>query len=175
MADVGYGHCEDGPSGVGELDREGERAAEALLAVCRVTPYPPAVDGPADGDELGFLDCERHGPIIPGLHRVIKRNPDAAMRPTSRSFHGQPLTAVSLVMLGLLVAWLPLDVSGFRLVLARGWHGATPLRPECGQRWRGSIDLLSWERGSRVSWLLRNSAALRTLWCCLPGMPLAFG
>ena len=115
---------------------------------------------------------------VPGFHPDRARGGHAARsfdRPLTRSFHGQPLTAVSLVMLGLLVAWLPLDVSGFRLVLARGWHEATPLRPECGQRWRGSIDLLSWERGSRVSWLLRNSAALRTLWCCLPGMPLAFG
>ena len=31
-------------------------------------PQPPAIDGPVDGDEPRSLDCERHGPIIPGVH-----------------------------------------------------------------------------------------------------------
>jgi hypothetical protein len=35
-------------------------------------------------------------------------------------------TAALLVGAGLLVSWLQLNVSGFRLVLARGWHGARP-------------------------------------------------
>jgi uncharacterized membrane protein YgdD (TMEM256/DUF423 family) len=41
-----------------------------------------------------------------------------------RSFHVLRSTAVFLVRAGLLVAWLPLDVSGFRSVLAREWHAA---------------------------------------------------
>ena len=32
-------------------------------------------------------------------------------------------TAAFLVRAGFLVIWLPLDVGGFRLVLARDWHG----------------------------------------------------
>jgi hypothetical protein len=43
--------------------------------------------------------------------------------PLRRSFHARGQPAVSLVTAGLLVAWLQLNVSGFRLVLARGWHG----------------------------------------------------
>ncbi len=45
-----------------------------------------------------------------------------------RSFHAGGQPAVSLVRAGLLIAWLRLNVSGFRPVLARAWHG----RSECG-------------------------------------------
>jgi hypothetical protein len=41
-----------------------------------------------------------------------------------RSFHAWGQPAVSLVRASLLIAWLRLNVSGFRPVLARGWHGA---------------------------------------------------
>ena len=41
-----------------------------------------------------------------------------------RSFHRHLSTAAFLVRAGFLVVWLPLDVGGYRLVLARGWHGA---------------------------------------------------
>jgi hypothetical protein len=46
--------------------------------------------------------------------------------PLTRSIHtgGQP--AVSLVKAGLLIVWLQLNVSGFRPVLACGWHGDAP-------------------------------------------------
>jgi len=43
-------------------------------------------------------------------------------RPLTRSFHVLGSTAAFLVKAGFLVVWLPLDVYGFRLVLARGWH-----------------------------------------------------
>lgn len=42
--------------------------------------------------------------------------------PLRRSSHGLRSTAAFLVSAGFLVVWLPLDVHGFRLVLARGWH-----------------------------------------------------
>ena len=43
--------------------------------------------------------------------------------PLRRSFHTLRSTAAFLVRAGFLVVWLPLDVSGFCPVLARGWHG----------------------------------------------------
>jgi hypothetical protein len=46
--------------------------------------------------------------------------------PLFRSFHGRRPPAVPLVGVGLLAVWILLDVPGFRLVLARGWHGARP-------------------------------------------------
>jgi hypothetical protein len=39
------------------------------------------------------------------------------------SFHNRWPTAASRVRAGFLVVWLQLSVSGFRLVLARSWHG----------------------------------------------------
>jgi hypothetical protein len=42
--------------------------------------------------------------------------------PLRRSFHDGRSSAASLARAGLGVVWLPLDVSGFRLVLAHGWH-----------------------------------------------------
>jgi hypothetical protein len=42
--------------------------------------------------------------------------------PLRRSFHVLGPTATSLVDTGVLVAWLPGDVRGFRFVLARDWH-----------------------------------------------------
>jgi hypothetical protein len=41
-------------------------------------------------------------------------------------------TAASLLSAGLVVAWLLLDTSGSRLVLARGWHGPSFI-------WRGRL------------------------------------
>ena len=43
--------------------------------------------------------------------------------PLRRLFHAGGQPAVFLVRAGLLVLWLQLDVSSFRPVLARGWHG----------------------------------------------------
>jgi hypothetical protein len=43
--------------------------------------------------------------------------------PLRRSFHMLGSTAVLLVRATFPVVWLRLDVRGFRLVLARGWHG----------------------------------------------------
>jgi hypothetical protein len=44
--------------------------------------------------------------------------------PLRKSFYAVAQPAASLVRACLLVVWLPLNVSGFHLVLARGWHGA---------------------------------------------------
>ena len=41
-----------------------------------------------------------------------------------RSFHAGGQAVAFLIRAGLLVVWLQLNVSGFRLVLARGWHEA---------------------------------------------------
>jgi hypothetical protein len=40
-----------------------------------------------------------------------------------RSFHARGQPASFLIRAGLLVVWLQLNVSGFRPVLARMWHG----------------------------------------------------
>lgn len=50
--------------------------------------------------------------------------PELFDQPLRRSFHtgGQP--ANSLMEAGFRIIWLQPNVSGFRLVLARGWHGA---------------------------------------------------
>ena len=48
--------------------------------------------------------------------------------PLRRSSHVRRPAAVTLMSAGFLVIWLSSDVRGFRLVLARGWHG-TPWRP----------------------------------------------
>jgi hypothetical protein len=53
--------------------------------------------------------------------------------PLTRSFHDRRSTAAFLVRAGLLIAWLQLNVSGFRLVLARGWHGAMAHGSEDGR------------------------------------------
>ena len=45
-----------------------------------------------------------------------------ADRPLTRSFHLLVSTAAFQVRAGFVVPWLRLDVSGFRSVLARGWH-----------------------------------------------------
>jgi hypothetical protein len=42
--------------------------------------------------------------------------------PLTRSFPGRSSTAALLVRAGLLIVWLQLNVSGFRPVLACGWH-----------------------------------------------------
>jgi len=42
--------------------------------------------------------------------------------PLMRSFHAGGQAAVFLIRAGLLIVWLQLNVSGFRPVLARGWH-----------------------------------------------------
>lgn len=51
-------------------------------------------------------------------------------RPLRRSFHVGGQAAASLVRAGLLVVWLQLSVSGFRPVLACGWHEARASRCE---------------------------------------------
>jgi len=45
-----------------------------------------------------------------------------------RSFHAAGQPAAFLVRGGLLIVWLQLNVSGFVVVLARGWHGTHYLR-----------------------------------------------
>jgi hypothetical protein len=45
-------------------------------------------------------------------------------RPLRRSFHVPGPTGASLVRAAFLVVWLPLDVRGFRPVLACAWHDA---------------------------------------------------
>jgi hypothetical protein len=63
------------------------------------------------------------------------------------SFRGQRPTAAFLVRAGLLVVWLQRNVSGFRSVLARGWHGdasrcelsADPARGQTAQRSAGGF------------------------------------
>jgi len=45
-----------------------------------------------------------------------------------RSFHAAGQPAAFLIRAGLLIFWLQLNVSGFRPVLARGWHAARCLR-----------------------------------------------
>ena len=53
--------------------------------------------------------------------RAGERNRTADL-PLTRSFH-DPLSAAAFLMrAGLLIIWLHLNVSGLRLVLARGWH-----------------------------------------------------
>ena len=57
-----------------------------------------------------------------------------------RQFHNRWPTAASLVRAGFLVVWLQLSVSGFRLVLARSWHGGqVGLTPRQGRRKRRCI------------------------------------
>lgn len=60
--------------------------------------------------------------------------------PLRRSFHAVSQPAVFLVRAGLLIVWLQLNVSGFRPVLARGWHG-----PRLSMRTAGAA-LLAVER-----------------------------
>ena len=55
-----------------------------------------------------------------------------------RSFRGHLSTAAFLARAGLLGVWLRLDVSGFRPVLARGWHDALRSRPSS---WAGPAAL----------------------------------
>ena len=50
-------------------------------------------------------------------------------------------TAAFLVRAGLLIFWLQLDVSGFRPVLARGWHGA---HIRASWQWTPVVRWLSW-------------------------------
>jgi hypothetical protein len=58
------------------------------------------------------------------LAAVSALAPELFDQPLRRSFHGRRPTATFLVRAGLLIVWLHLNVSGFRLVLARGWHRA---------------------------------------------------
>jgi hypothetical protein len=54
-----------------------------------------------------------------------------------------------LVSARLLVVWLPLDVCGFRLVLARGWHEvASSSRSQIAVRTARAAVRLIWERPS---------------------------
>jgi hypothetical protein len=81
---------------------------------------------------LIWLSCRGSYPEAEcGLSSSINR---AALRPRTqlhrttelllrRSFHAGGQAAVFLIRAGLLVVWLQLNVSGFRPVLARGWHG----------------------------------------------------
>ena len=55
----------------------------------------------------------------PGRRRLERRD-----LPLRRSFHAAGQLATFLVRASLLNFWLQLNVSGFRPVLARGWHGA---------------------------------------------------
>lgn len=68
----------------------------------------------AADDETMCPKCARSGlSMARGRERQLRRSFQA---------WGQP--AASLVRAGLLIVWLQLNVSGFRFVLARGWHGA---------------------------------------------------
>jgi hypothetical protein len=62
----------------------------------------------------------RLSPSIPVIHSSLTRLCELLLR---RSFCGQRSTAAFLARARVLVVWLQLNVSGFRLVLARTWHG----------------------------------------------------
>jgi hypothetical protein len=68
-----------------------------------------------------------------------------ADRPLTRSFLGQRRTAAFLVSAVALAVWLPLDVRGFRPVLARGWHGP------CVSMRTTAVHLFGWWRSSVCS------------------------
>jgi hypothetical protein len=64
-------------------------------------------------------------PGVPGAvvrTSVQHRMPRGLDLPLTRSIHSWRSTAALLVRAGFFVFWLPLDVYGFRSVLARGWH-----------------------------------------------------
>ena len=88
--------------GIGDIFAQAVKAQLANPLACQV--------GKAD-----------HVSICPGQSGAGERNRTADL-PLTRSFH-DPLSAAAFLMrAGLLIIWLHLNVSGLRLVLARGWH-----------------------------------------------------
>jgi hypothetical protein len=77
-----------------------------------------------------------HCPLLTALPRRLPvdraRSGHGIDLPLRRSFRIPWSSAAILLGAGFLVVWLPPDVRRFRLVLARGWHGASaglPLLP----------------------------------------------
>ncbi len=83
-----------------------------------------------------------------------------------RSFHAGGQPAVSLVRAGLLIIWLQLNVSGFRLVLARGWHGHA-----CWMQLLAG----SWSWSSGPTWRVCGWLPVTVIACAKHGVALATG
>jgi hypothetical protein len=90
------------------------------------------------------------------------RRCDLLLRRSSRA--GWP-TAVSLVSSGLPGAWVPVSVPGSCLVLARGWHGASPRRPSA----RRLLVLARTRHPLPWGLILSPSATLRVAGLACPG------
>ena len=70
-----------------------------------------------------WLQWVRHRfPHSHELCRASSMTPSPPRAQLKRSFHPGDQPTVFLVRAGLIIVWLQLDASGFRLVLARGWH-----------------------------------------------------
>jgi hypothetical protein len=92
----------------------------------------------------GMLQVSRHPRLsvsdrpIPGL--TVPSGTQRARDPLlTISIPGRNSTAATLVKAGFVVVLVPLNVSGFRPVLARGWHGVRRYGP--GPCWSKSTAL----------------------------------
>jgi len=120
----------------------------------------------AADDDTMCPECARSGLSMPrGRERQLRR-----------SFQAEGQAAASLVEAGLLIAWLRLSVSGFRSVLARGWHdqlgGSVIVRMAC----RDLLIPIRWLRASDEPWLTVVPAGCRGIWpVCGPQLIPAAG
>ena len=94
-----------------------------LATLCLQSTCTLSVTVAGLGFNLFFVGLDR---ALSGLV-VVRRSGQALLDlPLPRSFQVLWSTATFLAGAGFLVAWLPSGLRGFRLVLARGWHGQVP-------------------------------------------------
>jgi len=74
-------------------------------------------------------------PVVIVTHLVTRPWPDLLL---TMSIPGRNSTAAMLARAGFVAVLVLVNVSGFRLVLARGWHGQTPY---VSGKFQGSSDL----------------------------------
>jgi hypothetical protein len=102
-------------------------AAQRLFALSVSARYRPSQTLPSGTQGARPADDHyRRNTVMAMLASipVSRRGGSACDRLLRRSFHAAGQLATFLVRVGLLNFWLQLNVSGFRPVLARGWHGA---------------------------------------------------